>query len=580
MKTFDIDLFNEIASDAEGLLAEIEAMSHTPAEISERHLLKIIRDNETTEYGIKHHFSSIHSYDDFKRLVPISEYGNYNSYIQKMFNNDTAGLLSNYKTAFYAASSGSVGVPKCIPVSTYGMEDLCNYICKLKFAFIKRVLDTNGCRPSWIVCLADFYNDKIKRGNSPSSASSHSDDYISDKIENLYTSPRELQAPSKPIENCIYLKALFALCHRDVSCISAIFSSAINEFFSVIQNNWKSLVNDIRTGHISSLEDSTDERDKALCNALTADPKRADELEEEFARGFDTPILPRIWPNCSLIVAIGGSFFAEYTESSRKYIGDIPYYHNFYGASEAILGACVGLEDTSYVLLAQRNFLEFLPIGESDFSKTLTIDQLEIGKRYEIILTNQSGFYRYRLMDVIEITDFYNRLPKGCISYRYNQVVDMFGEKTNNEHVQYVVHQLSKKLDNQILDFSIYPDYSASQGNYVFFIEPQKDIGKGFHEELRETVDKLLMECNTSYASYRQNGMMGMPQVIALESQSYQLFKELQIMLGTSRNQAKPVRIIDNPKKINFFFGLATGKKTADAMVADYKKHHLQSGKY
>ena len=70
---------------------------------------------------------------------------------------------------------------------------------------------------------------------------------------------------------------------------------------------------------------------------------------------------------------------------------------------------------------------------------------------------------------------------------------------------------------------------------------------------------------------------MGMPAIDYLEPGSFRLFKELQIASGISANQVKPVKIIDNKKKAQFFFGLSEGPYRAMRRVlADVERKLLE----
>ncbi len=60
------------------------------------------------------------------------------------------------------------------------------------------------------------------------------------------------------------------------------------------------------------------------------------------------------------------------------------------------------MNDPKYDLLTDSCFFEFLPMdGTGDEAHPLTMDQLTVGKEYEVIITNLSGFCRYRIKDVI-----------------------------------------------------------------------------------------------------------------------------------------------------------------------------------
>ena len=69
------------------------------------------------------------------------------------------------------------------------------------------------------------------------------------------------------------------------------------------------------------------------------------------------------------------------------------------------------------------------------------------------------------------------------------------------------------------------------------------------------------MQANPAYGDMRRAGSLGPLELVFLQQQTYQLYRDLMIMKGFSANQLKPPRIIDNPIKERFFFGL---KETYD----------------
>ncbi|MBQ7677451.1 MAG: GH3 auxin-responsive promoter family protein, partial [Lachnospiraceae bacterium] len=95
--------------------------------------------------------------------------------------------------------------------------------------------------------------------------------------------------------------------------------------------------------------------------------------------------------------------------------------------------------DNEYNRAPSSCFFEFIPDdprtkdgsdGNEDEDanpKTLLIDELEQGKSYELVVTNQSGFYRYRMGDVIKVLGFYNESPMICFKDRKNNIVSVAG---------------------------------------------------------------------------------------------------------------------------------------------------------
>ena len=81
------------------------------------------------------------------------------------------------------------------------------------------------------------------------------------------------------------------------------------------------------------------------------------------------------------------------------------------------------------MLLPFGGFYEFIPMEDGAPDTPLPMERLEAGKEYELVVTNLSGFYRYRLGDVIRVTGFHNECPMVVFSYRKNQLISMYGEK-------------------------------------------------------------------------------------------------------------------------------------------------------
>lgn len=54
-----------------------------------------------------------------------------------------------------------------------------------------------------------------------------------------------------------------------------------------------------------------------------------------------------------------------------------------------------------------------------------------MGKLYELVVTNLSGLYRYRIGDVVKVTRFHNNCPVMEYQYRQGQILNVRAEKTS-----------------------------------------------------------------------------------------------------------------------------------------------------
>ena len=375
-------------------------------------------------------------------------------------------------------------------------------------------------------------------------------------MPDLLSAPWEVVCPGQEMD-MKYLKARFALQDRELVFMDAAFMTGLVDLMDYIRDNYEVLCRDIYHGRIDRDIRIPEEVRSALKDSLKPDRQRAKELLREFREGFDSPIIPRIWPKMSWIGGIGTGGFFPYARRMRKYSGkNIPFNNLCYAASESLIATARHMGDESYVLIPDGGFYEFLPVDCEDESKTLNIDELEIGEDYRVIVTNLSGFYRYRLHDVVRVTSYYNETPMIRFVYRENQLISIAGEKTNEEDLRWSMEQFYLETRIHVSDYSIYADRSTSPGHYVMLVEPAGMVRKERISYCRDVLDSKLMQANPTYGEMVRTGVLGRMELVFLQQQTYQLYREMQIMKGMSSNQLKPVRVIDTPQKERFFFNL------------------------
>lgn len=157
---------------------------------------------------------------------------------------------------------------------------------------------------------------------------------------------------------------------------------------------------------------TTTERD-ALKPYLTPDPLRATAVELEFSHGFQN-IVPRLWPNLRYIQTITSGSFELSLPRLRWLAGSsMPVQSGCYSSSEGIIGINLKTDgSTDYVLAVGTAFFEFIPLcNAEDQPSTVSLDNLDIGEDYEVVLTSRAGLYRYRLGDIVRITGRYKMAP-------------------------------------------------------------------------------------------------------------------------------------------------------------------------
>lgn len=210
------------------------------------------------------------------------------------------------------------------------------------------------------------------------------------------------------------------------------------------------------------------------------------------------------------------------------------------------------VEKIRYVVIPDTVFYEFIPFEEiyKDNPKTLLINELKVGERYEVVITNYAGLYRYRLGDVVKVVDYYNNSPEIEFLFRKNQVLNMVAEKTNEEQLTSAIKKCMSSLNLNLVDFTTIPDNSITPGRYVFYCEFKEKIESKDIKILEKQLDKELKKSNLAYDRARNNKKLGNIKIVILKSGTFKIIKESLFKKGVSKNQIKIPRVVINNENI------------------------------
>ncbi|RZC81865.1 hypothetical protein C5167_044438 [Papaver somniferum] len=131
------------------------------------------------------------------------------------------------------------------------------------------------------------------------------------------------------------------------------------------------------------------------------------------------------------------------------YSSGLPIVSNLYGCSECFLGINLNPlskpHEISYTLIPTMAYFEFLPIpGEVDNQsdkcsqeeeqhnqELVDLVQVELGREYELVVTNYAGLYPYEVGDVLRVSGFKNNAPQFNFIRRRNVVLSIDMDKTD-----------------------------------------------------------------------------------------------------------------------------------------------------
>ena len=529
-------------------------MTKDPMRYNTELLMRMLDDNKDTEYGRKYGFADIKSVAEFQERVPLTTFDDYAGYVYRMTEGGESGLISAYNIAHYAKTSGTMGNPKRIPVSDRAMGVMNRYNMQLRTKVICDAIGFEWANPPYLN-LIESQLTTLKNGATYGAISAKVIGQMGDYLPMLMTSPLEALVPD-PKTNTRYLHARFALMNPEITSMGFSFSSILLELMQYIESEWEMLVDDIEKGTIDeSVKMPADVRASVL-GKIQPMPERAAQLREIFSQGFDEPIMPKIWPNLTIFSGVAtGGFATYYNKLRQRYAGDgVRLFYVGLNASEGILSVPMDVDCPDSVLIPDSVFYEFIPIDSEDPGDIVTIDGVEVGKTYEIVITNQSGFYRYRIRDAVKVTGMYNNTPMIQFQYRIDQTISVLGEKTTELVLRGVAERVERELGYSMEDFSVFGDVDSVPMRYVMLMEAT--IPEGLDPgAVAAELDKGLCEGNPSYGDKVAKGMLDHLRLLFLQPETYLLYRDVMISKGAASAQLKPPRILNEIQR-RFFMAL------------------------
>ncbi|CAH1778234.1 unnamed protein product, partial [Owenia fusiformis] len=338
-------------------------------------------------------------------------------------------------------------------------------------------------------------------------------------------------------------------------------------FFQTIEANWEQLCIDIETGTVWNKLNIKSEIRAQLEPTLFPDPLRANQLRTEFMkdiRGFPT----RIWSVPFIFMISTGSFRIYHDIIQEKYLlWKIPIFTTLFGASEGLMGICID----DHLAFTNSAFFEFIPVrydledGQNGYDdKPLRIHQVEVGKCYELLITNNYGLCRYRFGDVIKIVGYKNKLPLFEFQYRTGQMLNAIYEKTPETSFMESVTKTMEQLEGVSL-----VDYTATENinvdklrecnntkkRYILFLETSRsDKVTRLNPEQLGLFDKTLCEVFPQYGRMRNDQIIQQMEVLLVKPQTFEHLRSymLQKNRKTTAYQFKMPRAMRNTNYLKF----------------------------
>lgn len=465
--------------------------------VNEENLMEILRKNQDTEYGKAYGFGQMDSAQAYRAAVPLTEYDTYRDLAKN------PQRFTSEPICCILTTSGTTGQQKEIPISHTSLERYGPYLHDMIYYLVGGRqglhLHTSIFRPAvnGRMLMSSAYYRYLREAGFLDVGT--------------YLGGEDLMF-CEHIDHVAYVKLWLALGCADLVSIQSIFLYDVLILFSYLEENWRMLLHDLRTGTFSvPVEPWVQER---LLRHRASD-RRMDELEQILADGFETPIARRLWPDLRVVVGNGSKVFALQIAALRRYTGDLPLEYYSYGLSECLPGIPTALESEDFTLLPRDAFYEFV----DGTGRIVQEQELEIGKIYELVLTTFSGLYRYRTQDLLEIIGFHGQAPVFHLMGRRGYLLNVAGEKVDDATARAAVAQWAAEEKLRVLDCSMGIDSTQYPCRYCLFAETEEpcDERLASKDELESRFDVVLGALSPDYEDVRRLGLLNPPRVFLVK---------------------------------------------------------------
>ena len=254
-----------------------------------------------------------------------------------------------------------------------------------------------------------------------------------------------------------------------------------------------------------------------------------------------------VFPNFSMFV-YGGVNFEPYRAKLFDSIGKKVDSIETYPASEGFIAYQDSQQHEGMLLLLNTGiFYEFIPTDEyfNEKPTRLSIEEVELGKNYAVIINSNSGLWGYSIGDTVK---FVSKKPyRLVVSGRIKHFISAFGEHVIGEEVEKAMKQTMKKFPEvELVEFTVAPNVAPTEGmpHHEWMVEFSRQPNR--KEEFRLELDNQLRELNVYYDDLISGNILSTLKLTSLRKNSFIDFMKSQGKLG---GQNKVPRL-SNDRKI------------------------------
>lgn len=463
----------------------------------EKTMYQLVKSAAGTAFGRDHAFSSVKSYEDFKRAVPVRDYEELKHYVERIKSGEKDVLWPG-KPAYFAKTSGTTSGVKYIPMSV------------------------ESTPPHFGTARNAAFNYFARTGNGK---------WLDGKMIFLSGSP-------------------------ELDEVGGIPTGRLSGISNHLVPAWLR-TNQLPSWRTNCIEDWEEKLDRIVDETVNADmrlisgiPPWVQMYYERLLERTGKKTIMEVFPNLSVFV-YGGVNFEPYRAKLEELVGKRIDTVETYPASEGFIAFQDAFNrDGKAELLLNADagmFFEFIPADEifNENPTRIWLKDVEVGVNYAIILNTNAGLWGYNIGDTVQ---FVSKNPyRIIVSGRVKHFISAFGEHVIGKEVEDSIMPVANATGVRIVEFTVAPQVNPPEGGLPYhewlveFDTPPADL-----HAFALDVDARMRAQNIYYDDLITGNILRPLKMVALPRNAFRDYMKSQGKLG---GQNKVPRL-SNDRKI------------------------------
>ena len=470
-----------------------------PVKTQQRVFESLLKKSKDTLFGKDHGFSDIRSHKDFVQKVPIRDYEALRSYVDQVVEGQP-DILWPGKPVYFAKTSGTTSGAKYIPITAESIKEQVRASRNAILNYIKETGNTSFVDGKWIF-LQGSPELQEKNGVKLGRLSGISAHYV----------PNYLQKNRLP--------------SWETNCI----------------DDWETKVDKI-------VEETIEEN-----MTLIAGIPSWVQMYFERLNDHSNKHIGEIFENFNLFI-YGGVNYEPYRAKFENLIGRKVDSIELFPASEGFFAYQDSQTDKGMLLLLDAGiFYEFVKADDffDENPERITIEDVEVGVNYVMIISTNAGLWAYNLGDTIAFTSV--KPYKVIVTGRIKHFISAFGEHVIAKEVEEAMQKAISATDALVNEFTVAPRINPDQEElpyHEWFVEFEKDPSD--MERFKSVLDSSLQEQNSYYFDL-------------IDGKILQPLKVRNVKRGGFQSYMKSIGKLGGQNKVQ---RLANDRKIADVLIS------------